>query len=222
MTAGPHMIESLRILHDGNPRTVACSVDFSKRDLMTTSRHVPPDVPLVVARGIYAIAHGAVRSHLVAARLVVTEAPRARAPPRVMTRICGPGVVRAVSLTSSGQMGATIGPAYHASPSRKLPKEEPSGNSALYLPSHLLGNASGQVVCLYGARPMIAIIAMMGALVTGLFLGCVLRASFAVAVMSRSQERVWTKILRQQAEEQQRAQQADARGTWSQPAARQW
>jgi hypothetical protein len=69
---------------------------------------------------------------------------------------------------------------------------------------------------------MIAIIAMMGALVTGLFLGCVLRASFAVAVMSRSQERVWTKILRQQAEEQRRAQQADARGTWSQPAARQW
>jgi len=69
---------------------------------------------------------------------------------------------------------------------------------------------------------MIAIIAMMAALATGLFLGCVLRASFAIAVTSRSQERVWTKILRQQAEQQQRAQQADARGTWSEPTARQW
>lgn len=59
-------------LHDG----------FSKRDLMRTiSGHVPPDVPLVVPRGIYAIAHGPGRSQSVAACLV-TRAPRARAPPR--------------------------------------------------------------------------------------------------------------------------------------------
>jgi len=69
---------------------------------------------------------------------------------------------------------------------------------------------------------MIVIVPMVAALAIGLFLGCVLRASYAVAVMSRSQERVWTKILRQQAAEQQRVQQAEARGTWSEPTARQW
>src|SRR5215471_11940622 len=98
ITARPYMINSLKILHSGNPKTVSCTTDFSKRDLMATSGHVPPDVPHVVARGIYAIAQGAGRSHLVAARLVVPEAPKARAPPRVMAPICGPGVVHAVSL----------------------------------------------------------------------------------------------------------------------------
>lgn len=107
-TAG--MIDSLRTLHGGNPRTVACTTDFSKRDLMATSERVPPDVPLVAGRGIYAIAHGAGRSHSVAARFVVAGTPRARAPPRG-------------SLTqAAGRWVATIGPAYHASPSWKLPR----------------------------------------------------------------------------------------------------
>jgi len=69
---------------------------------------------------------------------------------------------------------------------------------------------------------MIVIFPMVAALATGLFLGCVLRASCATAVMSRSQERVWTRVLRRQAEDQQRAQQAETRGTWSKPTSTRW
>ena len=64
---------------------------------------------------------------------------------------------------------------------------------------------------------MIVLVPMVAALATGLFMGCVLRATCATAVRSRSQERVWTRILRRQAEDEQRAQQAAARDTWPEP-----
>lgn len=77
---------------------------------MVTSGHVPPDVLLPAGRCTCAIAREGGRSHLAAARFVVTGVRGARAPP--------PG-----PQTSGGPMDDATGPAYQARPSRKLPRE---------------------------------------------------------------------------------------------------
>jgi hypothetical protein len=89
-----------------------------------------------------------------------------------------------------------------------------------------LGNAPGllHTAFQWGGRPETALLSLAAAVVTGLFLGCVLTATYASAAMSRSQERMQRKVryfqgeaarARQEAERLQRL--LDARRTWREP-----
>jgi hypothetical protein len=69
---------------------------------------------------------------------------------------------------------------------------------------------------------MIVIIPMAAALVTGLFLGWVLSASYAAAATSRSQERMQSKVSYWQDRAIQLQEKLEARGTRPEPPSRQW
>ncbi len=69
---------------------------------------------------------------------------------------------------------------------------------------------------------MIVIVPVAAALLTGLLFGWVLKASYAAAATSRSQERMHSKVSYWQDKALQLERQLEAKGTWPEPPSRQW
>jgi hypothetical protein len=139
--ARPDVIDSLRSLHDGNPKTVACTTDFSKSrahgdQRARTSGRTPPREEMYLCHrprsGPQPLGCGPFCCH----RDVASPCATARSVDKR----------RADGWSHRpGRPGKTLAEA--------TTREEPSGNSALYLRDHLHGNATEPLLVarLYGA-----------------------------------------------------------------------